>query len=175
MLPWIVVIIIRLLVPLLVWWWPLPGSLAGILADNFDVVILDAMGVTDFGPYNMVDKFLDTYLYFIQFLTLGRWQNQRAKKVGRWLFAYRLVGVILYELTQWRWLLMVFPNVFVTYFVVYLLLLKLFKYDPMKSVKSSAIFVTLLAIPKIYQEYLFHVVQIPLYSFFKPIVFFWQK
>lgn len=174
MTPWITIILVRLVVPVLVWWFPLLGSLLGILADNFDVVILDSMGVKDYTMYNPIDKGLDTYLYFIQFLTLSRWLNTRAKKVGRWLFGYRLLGVILYELTQWRWLLVVFPNVFVTYFIVYLICLNWFKFDPMKTVKSAIIFLILLAIPKIIQEYLFHVVQIPLYATLRPLVFFWQ-
>jgi hypothetical protein len=170
-LPWIVITVIRLLVPILVWWFPLAGSLAGMVADNLDVVILDSMGVSNYDLYNPIDKALDIYLYFIEFLVLARWQNQRAKTVGRWLFGYRLIGVVLYEVTHWRWLLVIFPNVFVTYFMVYLILQKFFKFDPMKTVRSSLIFLTILAIPKVIQEYLFHVVQIPLYNTLRPLVF----
>jgi hypothetical protein len=175
MLPWIVITVIRVLVPLFVWWFPLLGSILGILADNFDVVILDSMGVKDYTLYNPVDKALDTFLYFIQFLTLTRWQNKLAQKVGRYLFGYRLIGVVAYEITQWRWLLVLFPNVFVTYFIVYLICTSWFKFDPMKDRKTATIFLILITVPKVIQEYLFHVVQIPLYATLRPLVFFWQR
>lgn len=173
-MPWIVVGLIRVVVPLLIVWFPLVGSLLGIMADNLDVVLLDAQGVTDFSLYNVVDKGLDTYMYAIQAVTMYWWVNKKARTIGWVLFAYRLVGVIIYELIQWRPLLMIFPNVFETYFIVYLMCLALFKKDFVTSTRSTVIFLLLLIIPKIYQEYLFHVVQIPLYRTLRPLLFFWQ-
>jgi hypothetical protein len=39
--------------------------------------------------------------------------------VGRFLYFYRLVGVVAFELTQWRPLLLIFPNTFEYFFIAY--------------------------------------------------------
>ena len=173
-MPWIIVSIIRLLVPLLIWPFPLVGSIFGIIADNLDVVFLDALGIDDFAFYNSFDKGLDTYMYAIQAITMTKWLNKKAKKIGWGLFIYRFVGAVLFEFTSWRPLLLIFPNVFVTFFVIYLIALKIFKTDLAATNRRLAIFLVAIAIPKLYQEYLFHVAQIPLYQILRPIVFFWQ-
>src|SRR5205809_575081 len=38
---------------------------------------------------------------------------------GRFLYYYRLVGVLAFELFQKRWLLLVFPNTFEYFFIFY--------------------------------------------------------
>ena len=105
---WVFVVLIRLAVPLLILRWNLFGSILAIIADNLDVVILDFLGVKEFAPYNRVDKFLDTYFYLIAGYTIWFWKNQFAKRVGIFLLVYRLIGVMIYELTDLRFLLFVF-------------------------------------------------------------------
>ena len=42
-----------------------------------------------------------------------------AFRIGWFLYFYRLVGALLFELTHARWLLLVFPNVFEYFFIAY--------------------------------------------------------
>ena len=70
--------------------------------------------------YQGYDKALDIYYLAIAYIaTLRNWTNYAAVRISRFLFYYRLVGVVLFELTQIRWLLLVFPNVFEYFFIFY--------------------------------------------------------
>lgn len=168
---WIMVIIIRLLVPLSILRFPVWGSIAAIAADNLDVVILDALGIKDYSLYNSIDKALDIYFYLIQGYTVLFWENIKAKKVGLGLLVYRLVGTVIYEITQMRFVLLVFPNVFIFFYMFYVLYKSIFKKDPYKSVSSMLIILTVLTVIKIGQEYMLHVAQYPIYNLLKSIFF----
>src|SRR5687768_4624760 len=109
---WMVVILIRLIVPLTILRWPLLGSILSMIADNFDVVILDFFGLKDWGDYNQKDKFLDVYFALFQGYTLLFWKDRLAKKTGIFLFWYRITGTLLFEITNVKLLLLVFPNLF---------------------------------------------------------------
>lgn len=163
-MPWVIVFLIRLLVPLLILRTPLLGSILAILADNFDVVILDTLGVKDFGAYNQVDKFLDTYFYLIQGYTLLFWKNKLAKKTGLFLLGYRIVGAILYEATHVRALLFIFPNVFIFFYMYYLIYQAVIKRDPFKSFSKMLPVLIILTLLKLGHEYILHVAQFPIYS-----------
>ena len=169
---WLVSSLIRLVIPFSIFVWPFWGSVASVLADIFDVVIEDLLGVRDFSLYNQIDKFWDTYFYIIQALVARKWKNQLAQKIAWGLLAYRFIGVVIYELWPQRWLLMVFPNVFIWFFLFYVFTTRLLQKDFITSPSNALFWVVLFAIPKIYQEYLFHVVQIPLYQTLKPLLFF---
>lgn len=164
---WGIIIGIRLLIPLTILKWPLFGSILAIIADNFDVVILDLLGVTNYTPYNRVDKFLDTYLYLIQGYTVLFWKNIRAKRIGIFLLGYRLIGVMLYEISGLRLLLFVFPNIFLWYYLFYLIYKKLYKKEPFKTVSSLVLVLGILTVGKLFHEYLLHVVQFPIYAFLR--------
>lgn len=169
---WIVSSLIRFLVPLSIFVWPWWGSLASVLADIFDVVIEDKLGVKDFSLYNQVDKFWDTYFLIIQGIVVRKWKNDLAKKTAWFLLFWRIIGVVIYELWPQRWLLMIFPNVFIWFFLFQVFTTTFLKKDLVKSWRSVVVIVAILAVPKIYQEYLFHVVQIPLYQILRPLLFF---
>ena len=173
MLPWVIVSVVRLIIPLLILVFPFWGTLVSIIfADSLDVVYLDLLGVKDFSLYNPMDKLLDLYFYAILAFTLRKNSNQLFRKTAYVLFAWRLVGVMLYELIQARWLLLVFPNAFLAYVLVYLGVKIYLKKDLVTSNKSNFIFLTAVLIPKLIQEYLFHVAQFPLYQTLKPILSF---
>lgn len=160
--PWILV---RLLVPLVILRYPFRGSLAAILADMIDVVVWDSLGVANLSThYNQIDKLLDNYMYLIQGYTAWFWLSKEARNIALGLLAYRTVGFILYEIFSQRVLLFIFPNVFIFFYLYYVG----YKYFTGKelavSYKSLAIIVSLLAIPKLFQEYLFHVAEFPLYT-----------
>jgi hypothetical protein len=63
---------------------------------------------------------MDMYYLAIAYLsTMRNWTNESAIGVARFLYFYRLVGVVAFELTQWRPLLLIFPNTFEYFFIAY--------------------------------------------------------
>jgi hypothetical protein len=168
---WGVVVLIRLVIPLLILRWSLFGSVLAIIADNFDVVILDFLGVKEFAPYNRVDKFLDTYFYLIAGYTILFWKNTFAKRVGIFLLVYRLIGVVIYELTDFRFLLFVFPNLFIFFYMYYLIFRRVFKKEPFVNWVQALPALTILLILKLIHEYMLHVAQFPIYQWIKDHLF----
>lgn len=164
---WIVVILIRLLVPLLILRFQLAGSLLAIIADNLDVVIVDYLGVKDFRPYNQIDKSLDTYFALIQGYTILFWKNKIAKSIGFALLTYRLIGVIIYELTNLRVLLLIFPNIFLPFYIGYLAIIRFSKKDLSKSYRAFIPLLVVVTVYKLAHEYMLHIAQFPIYSVIK--------
>jgi hypothetical protein len=63
---------------------------------------------------------MDVYYLAIAYLsTMRNWTSQPAVRVARFLYFYRLIGVVAFELTQWRPLLLIFPNTFEYFFIAY--------------------------------------------------------
>ncbi len=50
---------------------------------------------------------------------MRNWWNLSAFKASRFLYFYRLVGVVIFELSQLRLVLMIFPNTFEYFFIFY--------------------------------------------------------
>jgi hypothetical protein len=168
---WLIVIVIRLLVPLTILRWPLFGGILAIIADNLDVVILDFLHTPDFGPYNVVDKYLDIYYLALEVFVSLRWKNSWAKKTSIFLFIYRLVGTLAYELTGIRALLFIFPNLFENFFIFYVIYTKVVKKDRLTNWKSLFIVNFILLMPKEFQEYMLHVSQYPIYGWIRENIF----
>lgn len=112
----------RLLIPLLIPRWPLVILVAFAL-DGIDNGLLSAFTDVDMsadGPYQSWDKALDIYYQSIAYLAAMRnWTSRPAFRIAQFLFYYRLVGVVAFELTQERALLLVFPNTFEFFFIAY--------------------------------------------------------
>jgi hypothetical protein len=109
----------RFLVPLLIPRFPLPAILAALVLDGVDQSIFQAFGYDPPG-YQGYDKAMDVYYQAIAYLTtLRNWTSAPAVGVARFLYFYRLVGVVAFETTQWRALLLIFPNTFEYYFIAY--------------------------------------------------------
>jgi len=63
---------------------------------------------------------MDVYYLAIAYdATMRNWENLSAFRISRFLYFYRLVGVVGFELTQTRALLLVFPNTFEYFFIAY--------------------------------------------------------
>src|SRR5690606_20942355 len=74
---------------------------------------LDLGGVSN---YQAFDKWLDQ-AYMLTFLAVAvRWTGA-TRSVAIALFAYRLAGFLLFEVTGERWILLLFPNVFEFWFL----------------------------------------------------------
>jgi hypothetical protein len=91
--------------------WPFYGAIIAILVDQSDLFmmnLLDLGGVTD---YQTFDKYLDQ-VYLACFLLVAlRWKGAD-RNVSIALYAYRILGFVIFEVTQTRGLLLFFPNLF---------------------------------------------------------------
>jgi len=97
--------------------WPLAGGVLAILVDLSDLLLRDALDLGGVGDYQSLDKWLDQ-VYMVTFLVVAlRWDGP-ARSIAVGLFAYRLVGFVLFELTGERALLLAFPNVFELWFLL---------------------------------------------------------
>jgi hypothetical protein len=113
------VVVLRVLVPLLIPRFPLPAIIASLVIDAVDQTIFQAFGYDPPG-YQGYDKAMDVYYLAIAYLaTLRNWTNLPAVRVARFLYFYRLIGVVAFELTGWRTLLLIFPNTFEYFFIAY--------------------------------------------------------
>jgi hypothetical protein len=109
----------RFLLPLLIPRFPLPAVIACLVLDGIDQTIFQTFGYDPPG-YQGYDKAMDVYYLAIAYLsTLRNWTSPPAFLVSRFLYFYRLVGVVAFELTQVRALLMIFPNTFEYFFIAY--------------------------------------------------------
>jgi hypothetical protein len=158
----LLVIAIRVLVPLTILRWPLAGGLLSLVVDAVDVVLVDVFAKLlgeppEFGPlYAQLDKWLDLYYLALEVVVARRWTNVVTRRTAYALFAWRLVGVILFEITADRPLLVVFPNLFENYFLYALIAERWFPRFVPRTWAQSALASLLLLIPKEIQEYVLH-------------------
>jgi hypothetical protein len=164
----LIIILLRLVVPLLILRHPLAGGIAAMLLDGLDVVLIEFIPGGSFGShYHTLDKVLDSYYLTLELIVALRWKNPYARRPAIFLFAYRAIGVALFELTERRIMLFIFPNLF-EHWWLYVLIVERFwpKLYP-HSVKTVAIPMILLLIPKMAQEYLLHFAEAKPWDFLK--------
>jgi hypothetical protein len=121
----LLVVSARVGIPLLIPSFPL-AILAALVLDAADQTIFQLwtdVNTSETGIYQSYDKALDVYYLAIAYTaTMRNWTSNPAFRIAQFLFIYRLVGTTLFELTDQRWLLMVFPNTFEYFFIAYELL-----------------------------------------------------
>jgi hypothetical protein len=113
------VVLARFALPLLIPRWPLPAIIGCLLLDGADQTIFQTFG---FDPpnYQSYDKAMDVFYLSIAYLAgLRNWTNQGAVRISRFLFFYRQIGVVAFELSGARFLLLLFPNTFEYFFIAY--------------------------------------------------------
>jgi len=158
-----VVLALRLLVPLLVFRFPLPSILASLVIDAVDQTVFQTFTDIDLTYYQSYDKALDVYYLALAYVsTMRNWAHIGAFEISRGLFYYRLVGVAVFELTgaQYRTLLLVFPNTFEYFFIALSAVALLWR---PQSVSTRAWALTAAAIwvfVKLPQEWWIHVAQL---------------
>jgi len=113
---WIVVVLVvggRLLLPFAIPYWPLPAAIACLILDSADQSIFQQFPAIPLEGYQSYDKSLDIYYLAIMYMaTMRNWVNPTAFKGSFFLYYYRLVGVVAFELSQVRAILFIFPNTF---------------------------------------------------------------
>jgi hypothetical protein len=156
------IVLARLALPLLIPRVPLV-ILAALVLDAADQTILQTfteLDTTETGPYQGFDKALDIYYLAIAYLaTMRNWTSDAAFRISQFLFYYRLLGVMLFELLDSRLMLLIFPNTFEYFFIAYEVIR--LRFDPSR---VSARFWLLTAaglwvFVKLPQEYWIHIAQ----------------
>jgi hypothetical protein len=157
----IFVILLRLLVPLIIFKKPLLGGFLAILADISDVMLFDYFGTALPGKYyHSFDKIFDLYYLTIELYVALQWKDKLAKKILTYLYAWRLTGVMIFEFLtligiKFRPILVLAPNIFEYYFLAYLISLKFNKKFKLTK-KTAIIYLIIIGIPKIIHEIIFH-------------------
>ena len=156
------IIVARLLVPLTIIRFPLPGIIACLVLDAVDQTVFQALAPgADLSGYQSYDKALDIYYLVIAYMaTLRNWTNRFAVSIARFLILYRLVGVVLFELTGQRWMLFIFPNTF-EYFFIFYEAVRLF-WDPRRMDRQVLLGATafIWIVIKLPQEWWIHIAQL---------------
>lgn len=152
-----VVIGLRLVVPLLILRFWVAGGITAMLLDGADVIITDALDMGGFGDhYAELDKALDSYYLTLELLVAFGWRNAWARLPAVALFAYRLVGVVLFEVTDARIFLFIFPNMFENWWLYVAVVMKWFPRAVPRDARTVIIPMLVLLVPKMAQEYLLH-------------------
>lgn len=168
----LLVIAARLLIPLLIPAYPLPGIIAALVLDAVDQTLFQTFTHLPLDGYQSYDKALDIYYLSIAYIsTLRNWTNHFAFQVGHFLFYYRLAGVALFELSGWRVLLFIFPNTFEYFFIWYetVVLWRNPRRLPRAAVVGAA--ATIWLIIKLPQEFWLHIARLDLTDVLKTALF----
>jgi hypothetical protein len=172
---WTVVVLVvgaRLFLPFAIPRFPLIGSIACMILDSIDQSIFQQFPAIPLEGYQSYDKSLDIYyLAIIYMSTLRNWTNTYAFKMSWFLYYYRLVGVVAFELTQVRALLFIFPNTF-EYFFDFVEAVRL-RWDWARMGKWTVIVSAVLiwVFIKLPQEWWIHIAQLDMTDFIKETIF----
>jgi hypothetical protein len=132
--------------------WPFAGALFAVLTDFSDLFLMNAIGGID--DYQRLDKLCDlAYMFVFLKVALGWSGLERGVAVG--LFAYRMIGEVVFELGADRWTLLLFPNVFEFWFIA---VAALHHYRPGATLsrREAAVAFFALLLGKEAQEYFLH-------------------
>jgi hypothetical protein len=166
--PWIV-ILIRLLVPWLALRWQFWGAVIAVLCDVLDVVFVTILGMGDFSNYSAIDKALDWYMFGVFAIVSLRWEKL-ARNTYLALFGWRTIGVVLFEITQIRWLLLIFPNLVEFWYFAWAVRNKWMPHFELTK-KRLFIILGILLIPKMAQEYFLHYMKAQPWNWLKANLF----
>ncbi|MBI2640167.1 MAG: hypothetical protein HYW90_04770 [Candidatus Sungbacteria bacterium] len=167
---------IRILIPFAIPRWPFWGMLLAVAADASDVMIFDKFGWGILGGrdiYHEFDKVLDIYyLAFAAYAAL-RWQDVLLRRTAFALFAWRLAGVIIFEITHARQIFFFAPNIFENFYLIVSGFNQFFPAVRINNLGRFGLILLIAAIPKIIQEYIMHYLEFPIWAFLKNYFLFW--
>ena len=161
----------RLLLPLSIFRYPLPAILACLVLDGVDQTIFQTFTSLSLDGYQGYDKALDVYYLTLAYIsTLRNWTSPFAFEISRFLIYYRLIGVVLFETTQVRELLLIFPNTFEYFFIFYEAVRT--RWDPRRMSRRTLIGATafIWISIKLPQEWWIHVAQLDVTDTIKKVL-----
>jgi hypothetical protein len=150
----LIIVSIRLVVPLSILRWPLAGGLLSLVTDALDIILIQLLDLGGVGDYQRLDKYLDMYYLSLEAVVVQGWLLL-PRLTATMLFAYRVIGVALFEVTDVRLFLFAFPNLFENFFLFYLVVLQFFP-DYVLTIRRLVSWLGILLIPKMAQEYVIH-------------------
>jgi hypothetical protein len=164
-LVFVAIVAARFGVPLLIPRFPLPAIAAAFTLDAVDQTVFAAFDVEP-PNYQSYDKALDIYYLAIAYIsTIRNWTDGFAFGVAQFLWYYRLVGVLAFEFSGVRALLLIFPNTFEYFFDTYEAVRVW--YDPRRLVKRAVLGIAafIWIFIKLPQEWWIHVAQLDFTDF----------
>jgi len=154
----LVVVLARFGLPFLIPRFPLPAILACLVLDAADQTIFQIFTDAPLTGYQSYDKALDIFYLAVAFIsTFRNWTLPLALVVAQFLYFYRLLGVVLFETLEYRWLLLVFPNTFEYFFIAIEAVRTRWSLQRMstKAIYGTAAFIWIVI--KLPQEYWIHI------------------
>ena len=168
----LVVVGLRFGIPLLIPKFPLPAILVCLVLDAADQTIFQKYTDLNLDGYQGYDKALDIFYLAIAYLsTVRNWFDPIAFGAARFLWYYRLIGVVLFELLDNRAILLIFPNTFEYFFIAYEAIRCM--WDPSR-LRKRQVYLTVAFIwifIKLPQEWWLHIAQNDFTDFMKVDVF----
>ncbi len=152
-----IMIFIRLIPTLIIFKWNILRSFLFMFLDGIDYFFFKSYsGSFSESTYHSLDKIFDQYYFTVQLIViLKQWDSGPFKKTSIYMYLYRLLGFVLFEITKLRYLLVIFTNIFEYFFDVILLCEKIFV--KFKNNWKNTFLITLLLIPfKLFQELYVH-------------------
>ncbi len=134
--------------------WAFGGALIAILVDFSDLFMMNLLNLGGVRDYQSFDKLADIFYMSSFMLVALRWSGT-PRNVAVALFAFRIVGIGVFELIAWRGVLLFFPNVFDFWFVLVSGLMR-FKPSYHMTRQRAVFWVSILLILKVIQEYVLH-------------------
>ena len=151
----ILIAIIRITGSLFTLKWAFIGSIFAVFIDLSDLFWQDFLDMGGIRNYQAFDKILDVFYMSIFLFIAIRWKNILSK-IAIFLFLFRLFGLLIFEITQDRIFLLLFPNIFEFWFIL-VTGLKLFMKE--KTILKPRIIIISLFISgvlKIFHEWVLH-------------------
>ena len=115
----ILIAIIRITGSLFTLKWAFIGSIFAVFIDLSDLFWQDFLDMGGIRNYQAFDKILDVFYMSIFLFIAIRWKNILSK-IAIFLFLFRLFGLLIFEITQDRIFLLLFPNIFEFWFVYFI-------------------------------------------------------
>lgn len=150
----LVVAVVRVLGSLPVLRWAFAGALIAILVDFSDLFLRNLLDLGGIPDYQRFDKLMDL-VYMVLFLVVAlRWRGL-ARDIAVGLFAFRMAGFAVFQITDARPVLLAFPNVFEFWFVYVAAVLHWRPHHVVTPREATFALVPLLLL-KLFQEYALH-------------------
>tara|TARA_A100001037_G_scaffold58428_1_gene50567 strand:+ start:722 stop:1336 length:615 start_codon:yes stop_codon:yes gene_type:complete len=112
----IVIGLIRIAGSLPVLRWAFAGALIAIVVDFSDLFWMGFLDLGGLKNYQSFDKFADLVYMFAFIWVANKWTGSD-RSIALWLFGFRMIGLVAFEITEARPVLLMFPNVFEFWFV----------------------------------------------------------
>jgi hypothetical protein len=152
---------VRMLVPLLMLRWPLPGVLLSMIVDVYDWNFINIQTAEADAFYQNWDRLMDMYFWFVSVPMVLKWEDARSRSIAFAFLGFRMIGQVLFFITQNRSFLFFFPNFYDNFLVLYLGYVLIFKRTRLIESSLDALVIgPALLIPKIIHEYFLHFLQI---------------